>query len=348
MARFGLLPRLLYEVFTTSVSATSGCSIACVVISMTPRYYPRRGRYDAVNKEGTIVVGGRATNWIRGIPILIALLGAVMATTISAGACGVFTSISLNPTSGQAGSVVAVSGTGFAPAPGGSVAISLGANGPVLGSVSATAFSVPVTIPSSTPPGPIVISATDHTGSVPSVTATFMVTAPSVAPSSSGSSGSSPSPPAAAPAPGQTGGLAGSGAPASSSSGGTVGGGPAGPGGTNYAIPGGDPPSGMGSAPQDFSSGDASGIPAGIALGSGSAAHVSNPLVSGAGTVFGTLRNGFTGIAEPASGLAGGTPAVQPQTGLVPVGILVATLLPVLLAAGSLLSIRRRKATRRT
>ena len=319
---------------------------------MTLSYHSRDGlRYRSLGpdrKESGVLVSRRAPRLIRGIPILIAGMSAVVASTISAGACGVFSSIALNPTSGPPGAVVLVAGGGFAPPPGGSVDISLGTTGPILGSTNATSFSVPITIPSSTPPGVIVIAATDHTGSVDHVTATFTVTAPPPpAPGSSGSSGGPPPPP---PPAATSGSAPGSGTPVSSSSGGPVTGVPSGSGGSNSVLPHGGPPSGAGSfAIQGFGGGDASAIPAGSSdtTGAINAAGAANPRLAWVGSVFGTPRDGFNAIAGSANALSRVTSTV-PQVALVPVGILVATLLPVLLAAGTVLSVRRRKATRRT
>lgn len=295
------------------------------------------------------MVGGRATRWIRGIPILIAASGALVATTISAGACGVFSSIALNPTSGPPGATILVAGGGFAPPPGGSVDISLGTTGPILASTDATSFSVPVTIPSSTPPGAIVIAATDHSGSVGYVTATFMVTAPQqAAPSSSGSSGPPPPPP---PPAATSGGVPGSGPPGSSGPTAPVSGVPAGSGSGSYVVPGGGPPSGAGSfGSNGFGGGDTSAVPANSSGATGPIQSdlAANPRLSGTGTVFGTPRDGFNAIARSANTLPGVTPAVQPRSALVPIGILIATLLPLLLAGGTVVSVRRRKATRRS
>lgn len=293
------------------------------------------------------MVGRRATRLIRGIPILIAASGALVATTISAGACGVFSSIALNPTSGPPGAVILVAGGGFAPPPGGSVDISLGTTGPILASTDATSFSVPVTIPSSTPPGAIVIAATDHTGDVGYVTATFMVTAPpQTAPSNSGSTGPPPPPPPAA----SSGGVPGSGPPGSSGTGTPVSAAPAGAGGGSSIVPGGGPPSGAGSfAMPGFGGGDAGmSVNASAVTGPSQSAVSSNPRMSSTGTLFGTPGDGFKSIVGAANAVPGMTPAVQPRSALVPIGILIATLVPLLIAGGTVLSVRRRKAVRRS
>lgn len=298
------------------------------------------------------MVGRRATRWVRGIPILIAVSGALVATTISARACGVFSQIVLNPTSGPPGATIMVAGGGFAPPPGGSVDISLGTTGPILASVDATEFSVPVTIPSSTPPGVIAIAATDHTGSIGYVTATFQVTAPPQPAPAPGPSSGPPasSPPAPAPsAPGSAG--PGSSTPVLPTSGAPGVGAPAGAGGGASVVTGGLPPSGAGSVATYGPGGlDKSGLPidGSGAVGSldASASPVSRPLLSGTGTVFGTAGNGFRATAISGA-LPNLTPGPLPGSAPVPALILVATLVPVLLAAAGVLTVRRRRATRR-
>ena len=281
----------------------------------------------------------RRARWILGLPA--AMVVALVATSVSAGACNVSTSVSLSPTSGPPGTTVLVSGGGFDPPPGGAVDVSLGIGGPVLASTDVSTFSIPVTIPSNAR-GIIVIAATDHAGDVAYVTATFSVSAPSSTPAGAGSS-STPSNPAPS---GSSSTDPGSGGPVSSTapqtgsgsaSGSTV----SGPAPANAAAAS-RSASNLGAADSDATVAPADGSPLG---GAGALAGTpeSAGRAAGPATVYGNPGNGFSASAGVGSFHAA-TP--RPVPGVAPglAVILFATLLPLPVLVGGVLAARRRKA----
>lgn len=270
-----------------------------------------------------------------GLAIPIGVLAALVTANISAGACSVSTAISLNPTSGAPGTTIMVSGGGFAA--GQEVDISIGANGPVVAQTTGPNFAkVPVTVPQTT--GPIALAATDHSGDIAYVTATFDVTPPATTAGGTGSFGNSGSGPAGATGTGSTGSNT-TGAVASGSTGANVVG--TGPFGSVAA-----PMNGSATAGPDgtVSAGPSAPLSLTNPASQVSGASVSSQPLSGLGAVYGGPANGFS--ANSSAFLGGGAARPLQGTAPAPGAIVLAALLPLLFVAGGGVALRRRKGLR--